>query len=372
MVCLKGRADSLQVTVQFSIINIIYKYDRMWVAHRYSGGRPVAIVDGHRGDKAVINRALERSRYVAWRHQWSPISTHTDPLPSSLGTIRPAPVSTRNMPGALPHTPRSAAKRARQRMPLPHISGSDPSELNSRMAKSEPSLVGGSMKMTPSAPTPVWRSHTAAAADAPSAGFSDARLSISTKSLPSPWYLRKAVILVATGAAVARTLLTCARRWYARDAGRNDDAKQGCCIVQILSVAWVVSAFCMSQNTPAFLPVPVLTHRRRPASFVVTRCALGRRALGVDYGLARVGLAVSVGVAPRLLPRVDEDSAFAAAKAVAAAARDHLAEEIVLGLPLNSSGERGDQAKLTLAFAALLAEAAPHLPLLLLDERFTS
>lgn len=101
-------------------------------------------------------------------------------------------------------------------------------------------------------------------------------------------------------------------------------------------------------------------------------CALGRRALGVDYGLARIGLAVSVGVAPRPLPRVESRDAAAAAGLVATAARENLADEIVLGLPLNAAGERGEQAERTLAFAEKLARAAPRLPLMLLDERFTS
>lgn len=122
----------------------------------------------------------------------------------------------------------------------------------------------------------------------------------------------------------------------------------------------------------AFVVVPVLIHHHVATGAAAARCALGRRALGVDYGLKRVGLAVSVGVAPRLLNRLDEQDATIAAKAVAAAANDHLAEEIVLGLPLNSAGEQGDQAERTLAFAKLVTQAAPHLPLVLLDERFTS
>lgn len=94
--------------------------------------------------------------------------------------------------------------------------------------------------------------------------------------------------------------------------------------------------------------------------------------MGVDYGLSRIGLAISVGIAPRLIPRLDERDATRAARGVAKVAREHLAEEIVLGLPLNSAGEQGEQAKVTIIFAKLVCEEAPHLPLLLLDERFTS
>ena len=60
-----------------------------------------------------------------------PMSTRTPPSASRVGWISPAPVATRwGAPGAgaAPRRP-SATKRARQRTPLPHISGSDPSEL---------------------------------------------------------------------------------------------------------------------------------------------------------------------------------------------------------------------------------------------------
>lgn len=124
--------------------------------------------------------------------------------------------------------------------------------------------------------------------------------------------------------------------------------------------------------TPASLAQQLHYPSRRPKAPHPWRCALGRRALGVDYGLARTGLAVSVGIAPRPLLRIDARDATTAASLVAAAARENLADEIVLGLPLNAAGERGEQAEKTLLFARKLAQAAPRLPLLLLDERFTS
>lgn len=102
------------------------------------------------------------------------------------------------------------------------------------------------------------------------------------------------------------------------------------------------------------------------------RCALGRRALGVDYGLSRVGLAVSVGIAPRLLPLLHERDAEIVAQRVARAAHEYMADDIVLGLPLNSEGKVGDQAKRTMTFARLLTVAAPRHRLYLLDERFTT
>lgn len=92
----------------------------------------------------------------------------------------------------------------------------------------------------------------------------------------------------------------------------------------------------------------------------------------MDYGTRRIGLAVSIGVAPRLLPHLRESDAKRSASAVASCAVSNLCDEIVLGLPLNSRGEEGEQAAMTLKFAKLLVSEAPSLRLVLIDERFTS
>ena len=111
---------------------------------------------------------------------------------------------------------------------------------------------------------------------------------------------------------------------------------------------------------------------RQPQQTTTPRCALSRRALGVDYGLSRVGLAVSIGIAPRLLPIYRERDATLVAKHVATTAHEYMAQDIIVGLPLNSSGERGEQAKLTIEFANLLTATTPHHHIYLLDERFTT
>mmetsp|Transcript_27273 Transcript_27273/g.60966 ORF Transcript_27273/g.60966 Transcript_27273/m.60966 type:complete len:204 (+) Transcript_27273:278-889(+) len=56
-----------------------------------------------------------------------PMSTRTRPSPRITGTISPAPVSMRYVPSATPSS--LAMYFAMQRIPFPHISGSDPSEL---------------------------------------------------------------------------------------------------------------------------------------------------------------------------------------------------------------------------------------------------
>ena len=76
-------------------------------------------------------------------------------IPSSLiGTISliPARVSTCSFPSVLGTIPLSSEYLAKHLIPLPHISPSDPSELNIRIFKSAISEVW--IKIIPSLPTP--------------------------------------------------------------------------------------------------------------------------------------------------------------------------------------------------------------------------
>jgi putative Holliday junction resolvase len=123
---------------------------------------------------------------------------------------------------------------------------------------------------------------------------------------------------------------------------------------------------------------------------------LGRRSLGIDYGFRRVGVAVSVGFAPRplgCLPnahRVAEDQRSrkkksASQKQIAGAnkfpaalieqildiAWREAADQIVIGLPLHSDGLESVQSRETRVFARQLAKATT-LPVYLWDERFST
>lgn len=103
------------------------------------------------------------------------------------------------------------------------------------------------------------------------------------------------------------------------------------------------------------------------------RALIGEKTLGVDYGLRRVGLAVSVGVAPRPLPRLEHrNSPRDAALGVASAARSTLSTTILVGYPVDIYGKAGEQAAETKIFLRELVEAAPWAKILYLDERFTS
>jgi putative Holliday junction resolvase len=99
------------------------------------------------------------------------------------------------------------------------------------------------------------------------------------------------------------------------------------------------------------------------------------RVLGVDLGSRRIGLAVSdpggVIASPlRVLDRsgdVDADRA-----AIVAAAREEGATTVVVGLPTEMSGRRGDAARAAAAERAALAALAPDLEVVLVDERMTT
>lgn len=102
-----------------------------------------------------------------------------------------------------------------------------------------------------------------------------------------------------------------------------------------------------------------------------SRRFFGTRALGVDYGLRRTGLAAGVGYASRPLPRVTHGrSPHDAAVAVASAATG--VRLIVVGLPLNGAGAEGDQCVATRRFVARLVAEAPWAAIWLYDERWSS
>jgi putative Holliday junction resolvase len=95
--------------------------------------------------------------------------------------------------------------------------------------------------------------------------------------------------------------------------------------------------------------------------------------LAVDWGVRRVGLAVSDpgGLIATGLPTLTVRGLEDALQQVAEAARETEAERIVVGLPLLMSGERGEAALQVERFAALLGERVA-VPIETYDERLTS
>lgn len=98
------------------------------------------------------------------------------------------------------------------------------------------------------------------------------------------------------------------------------------------------------------------------------------RLLGVDFGEARTGLALSD--ASRLLAsgigNIQGGALEKSADAIVAAAREHGAVGIVMGLPVNMNGTEGPRAERVRSLAALIEARAPELPLALVDERMTT
>jgi putative Holliday junction resolvase len=98
------------------------------------------------------------------------------------------------------------------------------------------------------------------------------------------------------------------------------------------------------------------------------------RVLGIDFGEARTGLAVSD--ASRLLASgIGNIKGGGLEKSVAAIAEvvdtEHISA-IVLGLPVNMNGTEGPRAEHIRMFADMLDERVGELPVLLIDERMTT
>lgn len=98
-----------------------------------------------------------------------------------------------------------------------------------------------------------------------------------------------------------------------------------------------------------------------------------KRILGVDYGDARTGLALSdlSCTLASAIGTVKATGMRKTAEAVAEAAKKHGAAEIVLGLPVNMNGSEGPRAEKARAFASMLEEIT-GLKVSLFDERLTT
>lgn len=95
------------------------------------------------------------------------------------------------------------------------------------------------------------------------------------------------------------------------------------------------------------------------------------RVLGVDYGEARTGLAVSdtSRFLANGLGNVQGGGLEKTAERVLAAAREQGAVAVVLGLPVNMNGTEGPKAERVRELAALIER---ELPVYLMDERMTT
>jgi putative Holliday junction resolvase len=101
--------------------------------------------------------------------------------------------------------------------------------------------------------------------------------------------------------------------------------------------------------------------------------ALVRRVLGIDYGKARIGVAVSdeLGLLAHPLETIPGAKVDAAVKRIAEIAREKNVERVIVGLPRHLNGEMGTAAADVQAFAAKLRPAL-SCEVLLWDERLTT
>ena len=97
------------------------------------------------------------------------------------------------------------------------------------------------------------------------------------------------------------------------------------------------------------------------------------RVMAIDYGDAHTGVAISdpTGFLTGFTAVIDAWRPEAAAERIAQLAREHGAERLVLGHPINMDGTRGPRSEKAAAMKALLEEAT-GLPVVLWDERRTT
>ena len=97
------------------------------------------------------------------------------------------------------------------------------------------------------------------------------------------------------------------------------------------------------------------------------------RIMAIDYGDAHTGIAVSdpTGLLAGFTTTVNARNPEAVCAQIALLAREHGAEELVLGHPINMDGSRGPRAEKAEAMAELLRQET-GLPVALWDERRTT
>lgn len=94
------------------------------------------------------------------------------------------------------------------------------------------------------------------------------------------------------------------------------------------------------------------------------------RIAAIDYGLKRIGIALSDERKTMALPLATVTGGAAGAAAYLLPRKKEI-EQIVVGLPLNMDGSKGEMAFAVEKFAAALGNAL-GIPVLLLDERLSS
>lgn len=95
------------------------------------------------------------------------------------------------------------------------------------------------------------------------------------------------------------------------------------------------------------------------------------RIAAIDYGLKRIGIAISDERKKIALPLTTVEGGKKAIENIASAIRGKNVERIVMGLPLLMNGKKGEMAEAVEKFAKAVEEAL-NIPVALLDERLSS
>ncbi len=98
------------------------------------------------------------------------------------------------------------------------------------------------------------------------------------------------------------------------------------------------------------------------------------RILGIDYGEARTGLAVSdeTETVATVIGTLHERDKEKLAERIKETCLTEKIEKIIMGLPKNMDGTEGFRAEYTRKFAQALQEKLPELPIEFYDERMTT
>ena len=109
-----------------------------------------------------------------------------------------------------------------------------------------------------------------------------------------------------------------------------------------------------------------------------TSSLLGIKSIGVDYGLVRTGLAVTIGYEPIPITIVSDLNNTQLSQYIIKLAESEKAKQIIVGLPFHTNGTEAEQTIITREFAnhlncAVYAHFGPSaMPIYLFDERYTS
>jgi len=98
------------------------------------------------------------------------------------------------------------------------------------------------------------------------------------------------------------------------------------------------------------------------------------RVLGIDYGDARTGFAVSdpMKIIANAIGTLNERRMENVADTVEKYVKEYEVDKIVLGYPKNMNNTIGERAQKTEVFAEMLKERLPDIPVVLWDERGTT